>query len=247
MMQHCVQTARAAGVFAQFHVLTDRPIAGCQCYDAYHCDKADGLFKLHYLKVGMTELNFDYFIWLDADTVFIRNPIDVLEPLGHSPIHVPLEVGLSALTLDREYKGVSCFKLRDLLREEGISNCPYLSRSAFWIIHQEAIRQVYELALGFWHRAKETGLLLTVDHALGYAAQMLCANPESHRLEYASHIWISDDEGQFKDSIPDGAAWTWHHPLLSEGTQVRPAIVHLPQSKQVLINKAVMGLGANTP
>jgi hypothetical protein len=45
MMQHCVQTARDAGVFTQFHVLTDRPLAGCECYDAYQCDKAQGLFK----------------------------------------------------------------------------------------------------------------------------------------------------------------------------------------------------------
>jgi hypothetical protein len=202
---------------------------------------------LHYLKVGMTELNFDYFIWLDADTVFVRNPIDVLEPLGHSPIHVPLEVGLSDLALDRDYNGVSCFKLRDLLRDEGIPNCPYLSRSAFWIVHHEAIREVYEIALAFWHRAKETGLLLTVDHALGYAAQMLCADPEAHRVLNTSHIWMGDDEGQFKDSVPNAASWTWRHPLLSEGTQVRPAIVHLPHSKQLLAAKAVVGLGGNTP
>ena len=34
MMEHCVRTARNAGVFKEFHVLTDRPLEGCECYDA---------------------------------------------------------------------------------------------------------------------------------------------------------------------------------------------------------------------
>src|SRR5260370_13683024 len=87
MMERCVRTARAAGVFKEFHVLTDRLIVGCECYDAMQCDKAHRLFKLHYLKVGMSRLSFDYFIWLDADSVFVGNPVDILGPLRHSPIH----------------------------------------------------------------------------------------------------------------------------------------------------------------
>lgn len=66
-----------------------------------------------------SRLPFDYFIWLDADTVFARNPVDILAPLGHSPIHVPLEVNLLAIS-DRERKGISCFKLRELFTEAGI-------------------------------------------------------------------------------------------------------------------------------
>lgn len=54
MMEHCVRTARQAGVFKEFHVLADRPLEGCESYDAYQIDKAHGLFKLHYLKVGMS-------------------------------------------------------------------------------------------------------------------------------------------------------------------------------------------------
>src|SRR5213596_3367303 len=78
MMEHCVRTAPNAGVFKEFHVLTDRPLEGCECYDACQLEKTHGLFKLHHLKVGMSRLSFDYFIWLDADTVFARNPFDLL-------------------------------------------------------------------------------------------------------------------------------------------------------------------------
>src|SRR5438876_1224639 len=124
MMEHCVDTARSAGVFKEFHVFTDRPLEGCQCYDAYQFEKTNGLFKLHYLKVGMSRLNFDYFIWLDADTVFVRNPLDPLEALGRSPIHVPLETDISTLTEGNTWNDVSLVRLRDMFRQEGVMNQP---------------------------------------------------------------------------------------------------------------------------
>ncbi len=76
LMERCVRSAREAGVFKEFHVLTDRPLEGCECYDAYQIEKENGLFKLHYLKAGMSRLNFDYFVWIDADTLFARNPVE---------------------------------------------------------------------------------------------------------------------------------------------------------------------------
>lgn len=234
MMEHCVRTARGVGVFKEFHVLADRRLAGCECYDAYQCDKASGLFKLHYLKLGMSELNYDWFVWLDADTVFVRNPVDVLEPLGQSPIHLPLTTNLSALTEDREYRGFSCFKLRDLLRQEGIVNQPYLSRSAFWIVHHDVIDEVYEIALSFWRRANDAGLSVGADAAIGYVMQILCADPEAHTVLKHPHLWGSDDQGQFRCSLPDARSWTWRDLLVNEAAPVWPAIVHLPHSKDLL-------------
>jgi hypothetical protein len=234
MMEHCVRTARRCGMFKEFHVFTDRPLAGCECYDALQCDKADGLFKLHYLKVGMSKLLFDYFIWLDADTVFVRNPVDVLACLGRSPIHVPLEVNLSAMTEEREWRGRSCFRLRDLFRAAGVVNPVYLTRSAFWIVHHEAIEAVYELAMQFMQEAKVSGLVVGVNEALGYAMQVLCADPEAHLLAQHAELWASDDEGQFRGTLPNGEPWQWRHPLNREvAATIRPAIVHLPRNKEL--------------
>lgn len=227
MMENCVRSAGDAGVFKEFHILTDRPLAGCECYDAFQCDKSDGLFKLHYLKVGMSRLSFDYFVWLDADTVFMRNPVDLLGMLGKSPIHVPLEVNLAPLTEDKTWNGASVFGFRDQLRSQGIANEPYLSGSALWTVHHDAIDAVYDLALGFWHKAKEAGLILDVSAALGFAMQILCADPEAHAAARHTRLWATDYEGRFKDSHVDGKPWSWRHPLGTETCEVQPAIVHL--------------------
>ncbi|MGO8675118.1 MAG: hypothetical protein ACLQVX_04515 [Limisphaerales bacterium] len=231
LMEHCVSTARQAGVFKEFHVLTDRPLAGCECYDAMQCDKTDGMFKLHYLKVGMSRLAFDYFIWLDADTVFVRNPADVLGPLGRSPIHVPLEVNLSTLSKDSEWRGASCFHLRDLYVRAGVANQVYLSQGAFWIVRRDAIESVYELAFKFWHLAKGEGQTVDVNAALGYAMQMLCANPEAHLITADPSVWASDDMGCLRARDLDGTAWDWRHPLESRAVRIHPAIIHLPWRK----------------
>lgn len=241
MMEHCVRSARQAGVFREFHILCDRPLAGCECYDAYQIDKTCGLFKLHYLKVGMSRLSFDYFIWLDADSVFVRNPVDVLAPLRRSPLHVPLEVDLSGLTEDREWQGLPLFAYREAMRRQGVANPIYLSQSAFWIIHHDAIDTVYELSLGFWHQAKETGLRVEVSAALGYAMHILCADPDAHRLRRHPEVWMSDEEGLFRGSLPDGKAWIWRHPVVPETVEALPAIVHVPHTRSLLVASAAGG------
>jgi hypothetical protein len=231
LMEKCVRSARAAGVFKEFHVLTDRPLEGCECYDAYECDKTGGLFKLHYLKVGMSRLLFDYFIWLDADTVFVRNPPDILNPLGRSPIHVPLEVNLNALKQDADWQGISCFKLRQLYADAGILNEAYLCGSAFWVVRRDAIDSVYELAFEFVYRARETRVTTNVDGALGYAMQMLCADPEAHLLSCHPEVWATAEREDFAASAANGQACEWSHPLTEQPILLRPAILHVPSER----------------
>ncbi len=230
-MEQCVRTARAAGVFKEFHVLTDRPLEGCEGYDAYACDPAHGLFKLHHLKVGMSRLNFDYFVWLDADTVFTRNPVDVLAPLGRSPIHVPLEVSLAPVAEDAEWKGTRVAALRELMVQEGVVNEPWLGSSAFWIVHHDAIEDVYELALRFWHQAKAAGRRVDVSAALSYAQQILCADSEQHRLDRHPGLWAGDHAGVSRTAVPNGEPWAWRHPLDPKPLRVQPAIIHRPKAK----------------
>jgi hypothetical protein len=241
LLEHCVRTARAAGVFKEFHALTDRPLEGCECYDAYECDKAHGLFKLHYLKVGMSRLNFDYFVWLDADTVFVRNPVDLLGALGKSPIHVPLEVDLSTLDAGHIRQGAPVARLRELFKAEGLMDPLYVSGSAFWIVHHDAIETVYDLALGFWHKAKAAGLSVKISAALGYAMQLLCADPEAHRLTERPDLWGSDGVACSENERPDGEGCGSRQPPPTAPGEVRSAMIHLAVRQRKLPNLILKG------
>ena len=228
LMERCVRTARAAGVFRDFHVLTDQPIAGCECYDAFACDRAHGLFKLHYLKAGMTRLNHDHFVWLDPDTVFVRNPDDVLGALGKAPFHVPLELELSSVPAGATWQGMALDRVRDLMAERGVVGPAWLGGSGFWIVHREAIGTVYELGVGFWHKAKEAGFTVDVSAGLAFAQLMLGADAGAHRLLRRPDLWAGAGADKFPDGVPDGAPWLWQPPMAGEPAMVCPALVQVP-------------------
>ncbi len=226
-MERCVRSARAAGVFRDFHVLTDRPIADCECYDAYESDRAHGLFQLHYLKAGMTRLNYEGFVWLAPDTVFVGSPDDVLGALGRAPIHVPLEVDLTEVPSGAVWQSMELDRVRQLMTLLGVTGSPWLGRSDFWIVRREAIETVYELAVGFWHKAKEAGFSVEVSACLAFAQQMLGADIETHRLVRRPDLWGGATIGHFSAGLPDGKPWLWQPPLGGEPMEIRPAIVGL--------------------
>lgn len=234
MFENCVRSARASGVFKEFHVLTDRCLKGCECYDAMECDKGNGLFKLQYLKVGMSRLAFEYFIWIDADSIFVRNPENITAALGCSPIHVPLEGNLDKATEECQWKGLSCKLLRQLLLEGGVSNRAYFSRSAFWIVHREAIDLVFELAFQFFNTANKNGHILQIDAALGYAMQMLCGDPERHGISENPELWATWDGAEIPQTTPQNSSWEYRSPIEGTIITVCPAIMHLPRLKSLL-------------
>ena len=51
-------------------MLTSRPLRGCECYDLMEFQRQGGLFPVFYLELVMRKLNYDYFVWVDADTRF---------------------------------------------------------------------------------------------------------------------------------------------------------------------------------
>ena len=91
MFAATIQSARRAGVFKDFHVWADRPIPEAISHEAGPFEKWQYLFKLTFLRDAVRKLNYDYFVWLDTDTWFVRNPGNVLRVLKGSPIHIALE------------------------------------------------------------------------------------------------------------------------------------------------------------
>lgn len=192
-MERCVASAREAGVFKEFHVFTDVAIEGCECYDAQSVSETQGLYKLVYLKAGMSKLLFDYFVWVDADTVFRRNPWGLLDVLGRSPIHVPL---VSSKHRNTQGIGKSEDAYAKLLLKAGVQNEPIDCNAAFWVVHRDAIDRVHSLALHFLAVTKREGHDPSADKALGYAMQMLCGDPERHEMRRIQNHWSEDLHGE---------------------------------------------------
>ncbi len=70
---------------------------GAIAHDAGQFDKHLYHFKFDFLQKQAARLNYDYFVWLDADNYFVRHPGEVLSVLGGDAIHACLESNMCAL------------------------------------------------------------------------------------------------------------------------------------------------------
>jgi hypothetical protein len=245
MFKTTVRSARAVGVREDFHVWTDRQIPGAMTHDSGQCDKRLYLFKFEFLKKSAALLEYDYFVFLDADNYFVRHPGDVLAALHGAPVHVVLEADCTRATNTRaDWWGCPLPKYVSLMRRQGVrSRAVYNTNAGFWIVHREAVERLVQLAMEFWESCRNAGYEFTEEAPLAYAGHMLCGNPYVHTLESRTHLWASDWTGHYADLLPDGRPWHFVDYMDGHSVLVDPAIVHCMRSKAALIRAAAAGSG----
>jgi hypothetical protein len=238
MIQNTIRSARAVGVFKDFHVWADRRIGGAISHRLGKPDKSFYMFKFRFLREKVKSLNYDYFVWIDADSWFVRNPGDVLAVLHYAPVHASLESDARANSGSRQsWWGCSLKKYADLMRAKGVRNRSIFTVNAgFWIVHHDAIDTFCDLAAEFWISSHKQGCVkFREEPALAYAVQMLCGNPYVHTLRQTSWLWAPDRAGEFRKTLPRaGKSWIYRDPFSGERFPVRPAIVHATRSKAFL-------------
>lgn len=240
MLSVTVHSARSVGVFKDFHVWTPSHVSGATCHPCGTFDKWGCLFKLTFLRDAVSKLNYDYFIWLDTDTWFVRNPGDPLRTLNGSPIHITLESDLANPRNQRkEWWDCPNETFVGLMREKGVKNRSIFNvNGGMFIVHHDAVETVFDLAYDFWTFCKANDFTFNDEPLLAYAMQMLCGNPYAHTLRGTSDFWASDWAGHFAGALPQGQSWWFSDYFTFEKIPVNPAIVHLLRSKDALLAAA---------
>lgn len=240
MAQAVVNSARQAGVFRDFHIWTDRPINGAICHEVGQVEKWGCLFKLTFLRDAVRRLNYDYFVWLDSDTYFVRHPGDVLRVLQGSPLHIALESDVCLPQNQRtDWWGCPNQQFAALMRAKGVrSKAIFNVNGGLFIVHRDAVETVFNLAYDFWQFCRGQNLTFNDEPLLAYAMQMLCGNPYVHTVRKTADLWASDWTGCFRDQLPDGQPWWFVDYFTGENVPVNPAIVHVMRSKTALLKAA---------
>ena len=249
MMQTVVDSARQVGVFKDFHVWTDAPINGATCHPAVNLDVTLSLFKLRFLREEVSRLDYDYFVWLDADSYFVRDPGDLLRLMHGSPVHSSLESDACLPgNLREDWYKCSLKNYATLMRFMGVrSRAIYNVNGGFWIVHHDVISRFCELAFEFLDLAKRAGFEFPDEPGLAYATHMLCGNPYAHTLGQTADVWASDWTGCYAGRLPDGCPWEFVDYFTLEKFQVNPAIVHAMRSKEVLCELPLRNAAASAP
>lgn len=241
MMESVILSARAVGVFKDFHIWADRPVGGAINHPARKIDKAHYLFKFAFLRKFVKKLNYDYFIWLDADTWFVRDPGDILRVMHLSPVHSSLECNAcNPRNVRQDWWGCPLSMYARLMRVKGVnSDAIFNVNAGFWIVHHDVIDLFCDLAAEFWQFTQKVGYTdFTEEPPLAYATHMLCGNPYLHTLANTSDVWASDWVGTARDALPDGRPWATEDYFTGEPLRMNPAIVHAMRCKHLLEDPA---------
>ena len=241
MIETTIRSARRVGVTESFHVWSDKTVDGSITHMTGPFDKRHYLFKFKFLKQIAAITDFKYYVFLDADTYFVRHPGDVLRVLYGAPVHGHLESDCTyAGNTRKDWWGCPLPTYVQLIKESGVnSNGIFNINAGFWIVHRDAIDTFVYLAMTFWNYCKSKGFQFTEEAPLAYAIHMLCGNPYQHTLLRNSDLWASDWTGNFKDRLPDGTDWDFTDYMSGDLISVNPSIVHAMRSKEALLNASI--------
>ena len=243
MAQNMIASARSTGVFKTFHLWSDRKVEGAVCHPWRASAVKERLLALKLLYSQVRKLKYDYFVWLDADTVFVRHPGDVLRVLQGAPVHASLESNTALPHPVQPDWGICALSnFTKLMRFSGVrSEAIFTVNGGFWIVHREAIESFCSLAWDFWDFSKKVGYRFDFEPLLAYATQMLCGNPYLHTLKGAADVWAVDRVARFSGIVPKAGGWTHKDPFSGETFKVNPAIIHAPHSKRALVAQTRRG------
>lgn len=236
MAQSLVDSARQTGVFKDFHIWTDGSVEGAICHRLSRAKARQALAQLRLLQHEVRKLQYDYFVWLDADTFFVRHPGNLLRVLQGAPVHASLESDAALPEPAHPDWGICALSnFTTLMRFCGVrSRGIFTVNGGFWIVHREVIDTFCDLAWGFWRFCKKVGYRFEFEPLLAYATQMLCGNPYVHTLKRTADLWAPDRTGQYAGIVPRGGRWNYVDYFSGERFKVKPAIVHAMHSQRVL-------------
>jgi hypothetical protein len=237
MMAACIASARAVGVTEDFHVWSVEPVAGAIQHRCGPLNKELFMFKLEYLRREVRRLDYDAYVWLDADNWFVRHPGDVLRVLGNDPVHACLESDVTRRGSKRsDWWGIPLDRFVELMRAKGVRRQSiYNTNAGMWIVRREAVERFCELMVDFWLACEANFWTVTEEAPLAYAAQRLCASPALHTQRLTGDLWASDWTGYFAGRLPDGRDWEYEDFFTDARYPVNPAIVHAMRSKDQLV------------
>lgn len=240
MTETMISAARGVGVEEDFHVWTDDTVRGAICHRSGAFDKQSYMFKFRFLLEEVSRLEYDYFVFLDADNYFVRHPGDEAfdRLLRENKWFAQLESDCTSQFVRREdWWGCPIRWYSLLMRYHGVTaKRIYNTNAGFWIVRKEAIEEFCTRGISFFEFCRSELHLVnfTEEPSIAYLGHLV-ERAEENTFAATCSIWASDWTGHFKDRLPDGEPWQFEDFMTGEKHRVNPAIVHALRSKNAMI------------
>jgi hypothetical protein len=251
MLQSLVNSFHKVGMTEDFVTFTEKPIKNSINYRLDSKIENDRLqfFKFEYLKQHMYKMDYDIFVFIDADHFFVRKPdIKIEDILQNSPWHSFLESPLNMKNTQRkDWWGVPNQVLVQLMRKNGVLSTEIRnSNGGFWICHKNFIHRASELAYMFHNYLKSFNITVPEEVSIAYLSHLMSPVLKDRFLENFTNYWASDWTENFKDVVPIDREWEYTSYMTYEKLKVKPAIVHGMRSKKALVELGKKFISDNT-
>jgi hypothetical protein len=240
MVQSLVNSFKRVGMEEDFITFTEKPITNCINYQLDNSINLDQLqfFKFEYLKNKIQKLNYDIFVFIDADHFFVRKPeIKIEDILLDSPWHSFLESSINTFKTKRgDWWGIPNQYFTNFMRTNGVMSTEIRNTNGgFWICQKEFIDQAHYLAYKFHNYLRSNNFIVPEEVSIAYLSHIISPQLKDRYLENYTNYWASDWTEIFKDVLPIDKEWEYTSYMTFERIKVKPAIVHAMRSKKALI------------
>lgn len=237
MAQIMVRSARNIGITEDFHIWTDKSsIDGAIVHNCGDFNKRSYMFKFAFLKDQVSVLDYDYFIFIDADNYFVANPGNLTELMIGNKIFCQMENEITSPNVVRkDWWGCPIYKYKALFSRMGLKlDKIYNTNAGFWIVDKNHIDQFYNIGVNFHLKCKEDGFdNFTEEVSLAFMGHCM-QHPESRTMDKTSWLWASDWNGYWQNELPTYSEWEFEDYLTGEKRMIKPCIVHCMRSKYLM-------------
>lgn len=248
MMGTMIRSARSAGVQEDFHTFALADVEGA----INHTGRID--FRQYMFKVDLLQqlkhLDYDYFVWLDPDNYFVRDPGDLSELIRDNKVWVSMEGDLaSPASKQKNWWGLKVDASPTLTQHwqrHGVTDVSHVwnTNAGMFIVRRDAIDEFSDRMWTIFNDLIKYAGGVTEEPPLAICGALMTKDPENNTFPKHEHIWVSDwiREWGRAGRLPDGTAFPatdWVSGL-SLG-KVNPAIVHLLGGKNLMIDKKIIG------
>lgn len=234
-----VASARRCGVTDDFHVFSHRHVPDAIVYKPGPIDVKFHTFKWRLLRDELAHMDYDYFVWLDSDNVFVRNPGDLEKSLlRDNRMWCLMESDMTSPKMRiGDWWGIKTPNLLKLFRDNGAGERVWNSNGGMWAVRREHVAEFVETMESFRQKCYAMGYKNVHDELpLAWIGQTpdWVKDPERNTNAAAAAIWACDWQGVFSDRIPTGKPWAIEDYMTGERRIANPAIVHAMRSKMAM-------------
>lgn len=239
ILQSLLKSFQDVGMVEDFHIFSDKELKYAKNHELIPTIQLDQLqfFKFHYLK-EIAKLDYDIFVFIDADHFFVRKPdLNIEQILNDDPWHSFLESPVNSVKTRREdWWSIRNQDLVKYFRKLGVNSEEIRNTNGgFWICRKDFINKAFDLAFECHNYLKLQNHIVPEEVSIGYISHASSKNIENRFAEKYFNYWASDWTNNFFNIIPKNNTWEWVSYMTMEKFLINPAIVHGMRSKSALI------------